>query len=238
MKSFLVGIYAILFLASITFLFISCKKKNEQEPLVITPTVNPISHSAVAYFITPTDKTFNPDFYRAARIAIVELQGWYKKQMGNNKTFILNPVILDTLTALHNSNWFNNNNSGDSIFYNNSTAYGYYNTKHELKQLLGSKFDTAQYVYFVFIPAPFGDETVPRGLAAEGLENLEGLTSSDPNRWRGYAGHAFGHAFGLPEPAVPSKDGIMSEGSSNYPNCVLKSYEKDSLNASPYFIVQ
>src|SRR4030095_4362486 len=226
----------VIFLTSSAVLFQSCKKKNEQEPLVIIPTVNPIPYSVVGYLITPTDKTFNPDYYRAAKAALIDLQGWYKNQMGNNKTFKLNPVVLDTLTGLHSSDWFNKNN-GDSL-YNNTVAYGFYNTKYELKQLLGSKFDTVHTVYFVFVPADFPDETVPRGVAAEGIQNLEGLASSYPESWRGGGGHALGHAFGLTEVAVPNKDGIMSEGFTKYPACVLQSWEKDSLNTSPFFTVQ
>jgi hypothetical protein len=226
----------IIFLTSSAVLFESCKKKNEPEPLVIIPTINPIPYSVVGYLITPTDKTFNPDYYRAAKAALIDVQGWYKDQMGNNKTFKLNPVVLDTLTGLHSSNWFNKNN-GDSL-YNNTIAYGFYNTKYELKQLLGSKFDTVHTVYFVFVPADFPDETVPSGVAAEGLQNLEGLASSYPESWRGGVGHALGHAFGLTEVAVPNKDGIMSEGFTKYPACVLKSWEKDSLNTSPFFTVQ
>jgi len=228
--------YAFIFLTGTVILSTSCKKNHEPEPLVIIPTVNPIPYSVVAYLITPTDKTFNPDYYRAAKSTIIDLQGWYKNQMGNAKTFVLNPVVLDTLTGLHNSAWFNVNN-GDSL-YNNTVAYGFYNTKYELKQLLGSQFDTVHTVYFVFVAADFPDETVPRGVAAEGLQNLEGLASSKPNTWRGGAGHALGHAFGLNEVAVQNADGIMSGGFPKYPACVLKPWEKDSLNASPFFQTQ
>jgi hypothetical protein len=231
-----VGIFcAFTFVASCILFTEGCKKKNEQEPLVIIPTVNPIPYSVVAYFITPTDKSFNPDYYRGARSAMIDLQGWYKNQMGG-KTFTLNPVILDTLTGLHSSSWFNSNN-GDSL-YNGTVAYGFYNSKYELKQLLGSKYDSAHNDYIVFVQADFPDETVPRGFAAEGLQNLEGLSSSYPDSWRGGAGHALGHSFGLPEVAVENKDGIMSAGFPKYPACVLQPWEKDSLNASPFFKVQ
>jgi len=225
-----------IFAATSVILFQSCKKKNEQEPLVIIPTVTPLPYSVVAYLITPPDKTFNPDYYRAAKSTIADLQSWYKTQMGNSKTFILNPVILDTLTAIHNSSWFNGNN-GD-VVYNGTTAYGFYNTKYELQQLLGSAFDTVHHTYFAFVVADFPDETIPRGLAAQGVQNLDGLSGSNPNPWKGGAGHSLGHAFGLPEVAVQNADGIMSAGFLKFPNCVIKPWEKDSLNASPFFIVQ
>jgi len=233
-----VSVCAIIFLIGTVTLLFSCKKNHDEykpEPLpVINPTVNPIPYSVVAYLITPTDKTINPDYYRAAKKALVTLQGWYKAQMGNNKTFILNPVVLDTLTALHNSTWFTDHN-GDSI---SGTNRFYNNTKYELKQLLGSKFDTSLYAYYAFVDADFYNTTVPRGLGVEGSNSLSGLASSHPEAWIGDAGHAMGHAFGLVDGVPQNEDGIMSKGWSKYPNCVLKPEEKDSLNAIPYFQLQ
>jgi hypothetical protein len=225
--------YTPLVLASILILVSSCSKKDD--PLVITPTVNPIQYSIVAYMITPPDKKFNSDYYRGARDAMLDLQEWYKSQL-NGKTFVLNPVVIDTLTGIHNSDWFNLDH-GDSISGNYNIPC-YYNTKYELKQLLGSKFDTAQYTYFVFVQANFPDETIPKGLAAEGLDNLKGLAGDSPNGSRGADGHALAHALGLPEPATESSDGIMSNGYPKYPNCVFTQEEKDSLNASPFIKLQ
>jgi len=237
MRKLPAGINSFIFVAGIFILFSGCSKKNgdKVEPLpVITPTVNPIPYSVVAYLITPPDKTINPDFYRAAKTTLEKLQVWYKTQMGNNKTFILNPVVLDTLTALHNSTWFIQNN-GDSISSNN--AY-YYNTKYELKHLLGLKFDTTLYAYFAFVDADFSNSTIPSGLGVVGSIDLNGLSGSQPDRWVGDAGHALGHAFGFIDALGPSTNDIMSKGWSSYPNCVLTQAEKDSLNAIPFFQAQ
>ena len=91
-------------------LFDSCEKKNDQKSSVnkptapvINPTVNPIPYSVLVYLVTPTDKTIDYNYYNAAKATMQKLQGWYKTQMGNNKTFVLNPVVVDTLTALHES---------------------------------------------------------------------------------------------------------------------------------------
>jgi len=47
--------------------------------------------------------------------------------------------------------------------------------------------------------------------------------------------HALAHAFGLPEPAVQTSNGIMSAaGIPKWPNCVFTPAEKDSLNVSPF----
>lgn len=232
MRSFFTSVCAFVCLSVLIFSFSSCSKKNDEEPLVINPTVNPINYSVLVYLITPSDKPFNPDYYRAAKATILDLQSWYKGQMGD-KTFVVNPVVVDTLTSLHNSIWFDSNN-GPAIS-GTGTGYAYHNTKYELQQLLGANFDTVHYTYFAYVAASFGEETVPRGLAVEGLEDLEGISGKFPGFARGAGGHALGHAFGLPEPVTESSDGIMSKGYTKYPNCVLKPFEKDSLNASPFF---
>jgi len=231
MRNLLISAYTIVFAAGMFFLFNSCSKKHDnQEPLVIIPTTNPLPYSVLVYLITPTDKTFNPDYYRAAKACIQNLQTWYKAQLG--KTFVLNPVVVDTLTGLHNSTWFEGNN-GDSISGTGS-IHSYYNTKYELQQLLGSRFDTAHFIFFAFVASDFPDETIPRGLAVEGSPNLDGLLSKFPDAYKGADGHALAHAFGLPEPSVVNDQAIMSTGWPKYPNCIFTQDEKDSLSASPF----
>lgn len=215
------------------FACLGCSKK-KSEPVVIIPTVNPLPYTVQAYLITPTDKKFNAQYYTAVKNATLSLQTWYKNQMGN-KTFTLNPGVVDTLTGLHNSGWYNSNN-GDSI--SGYSAYSYHNVLSEMQQLLGSKFNTTNFDYFVFVDADFPDETIPRGLAAEGLGTLTGIAGQYPNSSIGAAGHALGHSFGLPEVAVVNPNALMSTGYPNYPNCILQQPEKDSLNASPFFTVQ
>jgi hypothetical protein len=213
----------------------SCSKKDD--PLVITPTVNPIQYSVIAYMITPPDKKFNSHYYRGARDAMLDLQEWFKSQL-NGKTFVLNTTIIDTITGIHNSDWFNSYH-GDSISGTVSeNVPSYYNTKHELKQLLGDKFDTAHYAYFAFVQASFSNETIPSGLATAGLDNLEGLAGDSPESWEGADGHVLGHAFGLQDEVTESSDNIMSIGWPSYPNCGFNQEEKDSLNASPFIKLQ
>jgi len=230
-----VGIYALIFLSGMFILFDSCHKKNDTPPPpVINPTVNPIPYSVLVYLVTPTDKKIDYNYYNVAKTTIQKLQDWYRTQMGNNKTFVLNPVVVDTLTGLHASGWYADNN-GPEI--SGSIVYAYNNVKYEMKQLLGSKFDTSLYTYFVYVPASIPDETIPRGLAVEGLNNLDGLVDNS-NFFIGMDAHSLAHAFGLPEPPVQTSDGIMSAaGISKYPNCVLEPVTKDSLNASPFFQV-
>ena len=236
MRNILPGTCVFIFFAVAFLSFSGCSKKNDAETLVIHPTINPAPYSVLVYLITPTDKSFNPQYYTVAKSCILNLQNWYKSQLGNGKTFLLNPVVVDTLTGLHNSAWFNIYN-GDGIS-SNTLSYAYHNTKYELRQLLGAKFDTTLYTYFVYVSADFPDETIPRGLAAEGSSNLEGLEGNSPDIFIGGAGHSLGHAFGLPEVPVENSDGIMSLGFPKYPHCLLQQSEKDSLNASPFFQIR
>jgi hypothetical protein len=215
------------------FAFIGCSKK-KTEPVVIIPTINPLPYTVQAYLITPTDKKFNAQYYTAVKSAALSLQTWYKNQMGN-KTFTLNPGVVDTLSGLHEAAWYNAYN-GDSI--SGSSSYSYHNTLYDIQQLLGSRFNTTNFDYFVFVDADFPDETIPRGLAAEGLGTLSGIAGQYPNSSIGAAGHALGHSFGLPEVAVVNPNAIMSTGYPQYPNCILQQPEKDSLNASPFFSMQ
>src|SRR6476646_5071581 len=120
---------AILFLIGSFVLFNSCSKGHgsESQPPVINPTVNPIPYSVLVYLVTPTDKKIDYNYYNAAKTTIQKLQEWYKTQMGNNKTFVLNPVVVDTLTGLHASGWYADNNgpaiSGTDFFAYNNIKY-------------------------------------------------------------------------------------------------------------------
>src|ERR1700674_2254479 len=98
----------ILILITIFFLFNGCYK-HHSAPLVINPTINPIPYSVLVYLITPSDQKFNPQYYTGVKTCALSLQNWYKIQMGG-KSFIMNPVVVDTLTGLHNSSWYNSNN--------------------------------------------------------------------------------------------------------------------------------
>lgn len=210
----------------ILFAIFGCKKHHE-DPLVIIPTVNPIPYSVQVFLITPTDKKFDGNSYKGIKSAILNIQEWYRGQLG--VTFTLNPVVVDTISGLHETTWYGANNG-----FNGSTRYAYYNALHEIKELLGANYDSSHIVYFTFIQSNFPDETVPKGLAVEGSDNIKGLVNGGHTAL-GASGHALGHAFGLPEVQVTNDQAIMSTGFPLYPNCILVQAEKDSLLNTNFF---
>jgi hypothetical protein len=231
MRTSLASGYAFVLFAGTFFLLTSCSKKNETQQLpVINPTANPITYSTIVYLIKPTDKSWNVDYYNAAKSSMLEIKDWYKTQLG--KTFILNPVIIDTLSGLHDAIWYDSNN-GDSLAYAGD-AHAYFNIKSELKQILGARYDTTTYRYFAFVESDFPEQTLPGSLGVEGEITLEGLTGSNANAWKGSCAHALGHAFGLFDCNPPNADDLMSNGRWKYPNCTILPAEKDSLNVSPF----
>jgi hypothetical protein len=235
MRKLLVSVCTFIFLTGIIVLFNSCSKeqgsKTESLP-GINPTVNPIPYSTIVYLIKPTDKSWNVSYYNAAKSSMLELKDWYKQQLGG-KTFILNPVIIDTLSGLHDASWYTSNN-GDSLGYTGD-AHAYYNIKYELKQILGAKYDTTTYRYFAFVQAGFPEQTLPGSLGVEGETTLDGLTGSSANSWKGSCAHALGHAYGLLDSNPTDDQAMMSTGRWKYPNCIIQSAEKDALNASSFF---
>jgi len=233
MRKLQASVFAVLFLTGIAVLFNSCKKEHgsESESLPgINPTVNPIPYSTIVYLIKPTDKSWNAGYYNAAKTSILQIKDWYKQQLG--KTFVLNPVIIDTLSGAHDAIWYDSYN-GDSLGYTGD-AHAYYNIKFELKNLLGAKYDTTTYRYFAFVESDFPEQTLPGSLGVEGETTLDGLTSTNANGWKGSCAHALGHAFGLLDCNPVNDQAMMSTGRWKYPNCVILPAEKDALNASPF----
>ena len=198
--------------------------------------INPLNNSVLLYLITPKDKMFNQQYYTAAKSCAINLQNWYKGQMGN-KTFVLNPLVIDTLQGLHDASWYNNNNG--SVSGSDPRFYGFYNTYNEIQQLLGSKFNTIKYVYLVYVAAPF-DGAGSTGFSTMGEGDLKGLLGQNlenlnPNRWIGGAGHELGHGFGLPHPNNQNPQALMWTGYLIYPNCILQQEDRNMLSVSNFF---
>jgi PKD repeat protein len=197
-----------------------------------TVAIYPIMNSVLVYLLTPRDKAFNQAYYNVLKSATLDLQNWYRTKMGNNKTFILNPLVLDTIRGSYDSAWYNSNN-GAAISGTDPRFYGYQNTYYDMTRLV--PWSTNSFTYFVYVAAPGGGAGTP-GFCAMGDQDLKGLLGQNPEnlnigRWIGGGGHELGHAFGLPHPANQNPQAIMWTGYLTYPNCILQQEDKDILNA-------
>lgn len=199
--------------------------------------IKKINYSVRIFLITPTDRSFNQDYYDAIKMCALNLQGYYGEQM-DGKTFILNNPMIDTLKGLHSYSWYNQYNGAFSG--SDPRFYGYYNTFYELQQVIGSDLNISLYMNAVYVAAPGGGAGSP-GLCALGDQDLDGLLGTNPtdgniNRWIGGSGHEWGHGFGLNHPADPNAlPALMGPGLYNYPNCVLLLEDKNILNGSLFF---
>ncbi|MDB5152679.1 MAG: Carbohydrate binding family 6 [Mucilaginibacter sp.] len=198
-------------------------------------TVNPIPYSVRIFLITPTDRAFNQKYYDAIKMCALNLQSWYKQQMGG-KTFTLNNPMIEILQGKHNYAWYNQYN--DTYSGTDPRFYGFYNTLYEIQQVIGT-LNTTLYMNAIYVAAP-GGGAGSTGLCALGDQDLDGLLGINPtdpnvNRWIGGSGHEWGHGFGLAHPANQDPNALMWTGYGIYPNCVLLQEDKDILNVSLFF---
>jgi len=203
------------------------------DSIVKQVSIPPITNSVRIFLITPTDKPFNQAYYDILKVAALNIQAFYKSQMGG-KTFTLNDPIVDTLRGLHNYAWYNSDN-GSAISGTDPRFYGYYNTVYEISKLITTNTNLYTYVFYVAAPGGGAGAT---GQAALGDQDLDGLLSeqtSTVKRWIGGSAHEWGHAFGLPHPDNQLGNALMWTGYLTYPNCILQQADKDILNSSKFF---
>ncbi|RYF92937.1 MAG: hypothetical protein EOO00_06745 [Chitinophagaceae bacterium] len=189
------------------------------------------------FLITPKDRRFNQRYLDALKMCASSLKDFYRNEMGG-KTFVLNNPIVDTLTGLHNADWYNADNGSSSGTM--PRFYAFYNTLNEMKQLLGNDFNTNLYMNAVYVAAPGDGAGIP-GFCAMGDQDLDGLLGINPSdnrigRWIGGSGHEWGHGFGLPHPTDPEEQSaLMGFGYLEYPNTFLLPADKAVLNGSMFF---
>lgn len=204
-----------------------------QDSLIKQVIIPPANLSVRVFLITPIDRSFNKNYYDVLKTTALNIQTYYKNQLGG-RTFTLNNPVIDTLTGLHSYSWYNSDN-GSNISGTDPRFYGYYNTLYEISKLVS--INTNLYTYIFYVAAP-GGGAGSTGQAALGDQDLDGLLSEINNpvkRWIGGSAHEWGHAFGLPHPANQLPTALMWTGYTIYPNCILQQTDKDLLNSNKFF---
>jgi len=207
-----------------------------------------------AVYVVPSDRQERDDYRQAIDMAVRDVQWFYQAQIGDGRSFALDPAGVLVLHSSHPTSWFGTHQPhGFGTFYDN--------VRGDVEALTGrvqGSLHAGPDLWALYVDAQpvcgqcggcgGGRVTVIarndlRGLVGEAFEKVC-PTDADTNtrcRWIGGLGHELGHAMGLQHPAacdagLPSCDwgALMFTGYASYPNTYLRADDKLKLNATPY----
>jgi hypothetical protein len=200
-------------------------------------------------YLVPRDRPWNDVHRRAIQRAFVDLQAWYRQQMGG--------IVF----SLYRSEPEDCALTREADFYATDT---WNRVVADAQRCLPVGYGGGEYTWVLYAdvvhacnaPGRIGAGTTGltilgrmdlQGLAGEA--NVQGDCGTEPpypvGRYVGGAGHELGHAFGLPHPpgcdqglASCDSGALMWSGYSSYPRTYLRDDEKARLASSPYFGVR
>ena len=197
-------------------------------------------------YAAPSDREFRPDHSEGIAHAIVDLQSWYRRELGG-LTFSLYEAPPE--------------------FCQMSEPADYYGTGNAWAKVEAAVQHSAPvkggHPDFVWVVYPDVEESCEEdhelGAGGPGLTilhrgDLEGVTNPGPyfyrdegpydgtlGRWIGGLGHELGHAFGLPHPpgcdeGLPTcdDDALIASGYGSYPETYLRADNKEFLIRSRF----
>jgi len=137
--------------------------------------------------------------------------------MRNNKTFELNPHVVDMIIGQHDDAWYTSINGPYS---GPIPGKSYWNLLYEMRNR--SDFDENNYIYIVFFSAT-GSSRGGLNFCTIGENVIQGMVSSSPGQIRGASAHEFGYALGLDHPIKLSTitPTLVGLGFNGFPNCVF-----------------
>lgn len=206
-------------------------------------------------YLIPQDKEFNQVYASALESGVIELQNWFRSQLGG-KTFKLRNPIVEVFFTSHPSNWYSENPQ-DVEFY----LWVYFNLLEGLEELgIGFRINDPNNVWIVYIDADAacGQQAAGGGskIPYFAAQDLRGLAGADYNpmcddsgkiynnnyltvgAWIGRMGHELAHSLGLAHPVdessypLPLLTGV---GLYEFPSSVLTAEEKEKLISSGFF---
>jgi len=205
-------------------------------------------------YLVPSDRAARDDYRGAIGNAILSLQHFYQRQVGNSFAFSTHTPLVEVRFLSRPSTFYASLTSPNSFFttvLNDGFAVS------------GGRFDDPNFRWLYYIDA---DEACRQGVgAARGValmpaNDLRGLTGqpwidrctgaqnfAPYERWVGGLGHELGHTFGLPHPpgcdppnnncfgGDLARNSLMWTGYANYPNTYLLEEHKNHLLNTVFF---
>lgn len=207
-----------------------------------------------AVYLVPADRVEREDYRQAVDMAVRDIQWFYQAQLGDGRTFALDPNGVLVLHSAHQADWYGSHQPhGFGTFFDNVRA--------DVEALTGrvpGSLHAGPDLWALYVDAQpacgqcggcgGGRVTVIarndlRGLVGESFEKVC-PTDFDTNtrcRWVGGLGHELGHAMGLQHPAaceagLPTCDwgALMFTGYASYPSTYLREDDKSVLRGTPY----
>ncbi len=198
-------------------------------------------------YLYPKDKKYRKDYALAIQRALVDLQGWYKNQLGGKTFFLYNQKEPESCQLAHKASYYARN-SWTKVMQDVQAC-----AKVTYKSPIFTWILYVDVIHECKAPGRLGAGTT--GVTIMARQDLQGLSGQrrtvddcgkvwefPVTRWIGGAGHELGHAFGLPHPpgcdqGKPTCDAkaLMWAGYASYPNTYLRADEKKVLLASPFF---
>jgi len=187
-------------------------------------------------YLNSADREFDPAYFKAVKRAALDIQAWYKSQMGG-RTFDLCKGTPEALKSRRQASYFSNNPNGER-----SDDWGFYNTFYEMRDLRKADPSKDGYVWVIYSDGPGNKGRANPGFAYLPEDDLLGLVGKHPEqknpvRWLGGLGHELGHALGLAHPQDTENAGgaIMWAGFySPKSSWLLTPEDKNILRRSPF----
>ena len=195
-------------------------------------------------YLIPQDRAFRSDYSAAVRNAMVDLRGWYLRQLGDRTFSLFTPE--PEVCRLPNP--------ADYYYVNPWTK-----VLQDVQTCAPVSYNSPEFVWVLYVDVVHAcDDPGRLGAGTSGItmmprQDLEGLIGAPAVyecgtfvqpvfRWIGGAGHELGHAFRLPHPpgcdtGLPSCDynALMWAGFYQYPATYLRADETQILRTSPFF---
>jgi|GEM_PF-3391385 len=214
-------------------------------------------------YLVPSNKAIRNDYKAALSDAVLNLQDFYKRELGNNRTFSLHSPVIEVYQTSNPASWYSTNPSRPTAPQSN---WFWENALNDGFALTGGRFNDPNNRWVYFIDADTGCGQIIGGNAGVALmsandlrglvgeQNISACPSQSPdnggrNRWIGGFGHELAHTFNVPHPpgcgggspnygctgGALAANSIMWVGYASYPNTYFLEDDKRILLNSGFF---